>query len=986
MCLGAGLRVYKWSNPRRPPVKFRFAVEDIMHSRSSLWSVFLAFSLLLLIPVSTFAQSAISGLVADSTGAVLPGVTVEAASPALIEKVRSVVSDAQGRYTIVDLRPGTYKVTFTLPGFNTMVRDGVELPANFTATVNGELRVGSLEETITVSGQAPLVDVSSAQRTQVISRETIDALPVSRNYKSVGALMIGVRSASQQVGDLAAGSQARPSVHGAPADTTMLFDGLMALTLMGDGQINQYHNDGIAQEVVYQTSAVNAEVSRGGLLVNIIPKDGGNVFRGGGFFSHSSGKYQANNETQELKDKGLISANKLELARDWNPYFGGPLMKDKLWFIISARKFPVHFQVANTQYPDGSPGVQDNDTDSLTARLTLQANQKHKAVIFYDRMFKDIDHFLSANEDPVTGTKTREPLVYSVQQIKWTATLSNRMLYEMGYSGVIQTYTSLNMPGIKKVRGTPEWYATAGHSDITTGRRWHAGIGTRGDYPSRHTWSTALSYVTGSHNVKAGVQWGFGTYRKTNDINADLVQIYNDSRPQFVDVIQSPLSSHEKLNAELGLFAQDSWSVKRLTVNGGLRFEYFNSSIEEQYAPAGRFLPARFFPRVPNLPNWKDVSPRFGGAYDLFGDGRTALKASVGKYMGNQGLNFAQRYNPMTINSDRRDWTDRDRLGRDLPTNLDDIAQDNEIGPSNNQNFGIAVTRQMDPDLKRTYNIEYSASIQHQLFSGLSLTGAWYRRTYYNIEKSVNLLVSDSDYTAFQTASPLNNGEMITVYNLNLAKQGQVLIQDTFSETNRRTYDGFELGVNWRLPRGAALFGGVGPERVVSTLCDVDNPNQRRFCDQSGKLFQELGKVPGIPFQWDFKVAGNTPLPMGFQLGVSTQNLYGNTRGNSGFEYWLHNNWNVPAARFPNGQRTQSVTVNLVPPSTKRLDRVKQLDFSLRRSFRVRNVNINPRFDVYNVFNSNVVLSQNQNFGSTLDRPDEILQGRLPRIAVQIDF
>ena len=278
-----------------------------MYSRSLGRSVVLALSLLVLIPAATFAQSSIAGVVSDTTGAVLPGVTVEATSPALIEKVRSVVTDAQGRFNIIDLRPGTYKVTFTLTGFNTMVRDGIELPANFTATVNGELKVGSLEETITVSGQAPLVDVQSAQRTQVISRDTIDSLPVSRNYKSVGALMIGVRSASQQVGDLAAGSQARPSVHGAPADTTMLFDGLMALTLMGDGQINQYHNDGIAQEVVYQTSAVNAEVSRGGLLVNIIPKDGGNIYRGGGFFSTSSGKYQANNETQELK------------TRDWCP-------------------------------------------------------------------------------------------------------------------------------------------------------------------------------------------------------------------------------------------------------------------------------------------------------------------------------------------------------------------------------------------------------------------------------------------------------------------------------------------------------------------------------------------------------------------------------------------------------------------------------------------------------------------------------------------
>jgi hypothetical protein len=970
--------------------------------RSGSRSVFFALVLLILmlVPRAALAQSAIAGLVSDTTGAVLPGVTVEAASPALIEKVRSVTSDAQGRYTIIDLRPGTYTVTFTLTGFNTLVREGVELPANFTAPVNGELRVGALEETVTVSGLAPLVDVQSAQRTQVISRETIDALPVSRNFKSVGALMIGVRTGSQQMGDLAAGTQSRPTVHGAPSDTTMLFDGMMALTLMSDGQINQYHNDGIAQEVVYQTSAVNAEVSRGGLLVNIIPKDGGNILHGGGFFSHQTGKWQANNQTPELLAKGLTGINKLDYAHDWNPYLGGPIRKDKLWFIVSARSVPVHDIQADTFYPDGSPGIIDNDTDTLTARLTLQASDQHKFVLFYDRIFKSLKTQLAAGEDPATGTHSREPLVYSVEQVKWTSTVSNKLLLDAGLSGVIQTYwaeiapfeTKYGTPRMYQLRGTPEWYAGASHFDLATNRRWHAGacassirVGACGDYPSRYTASAAMSYVTGSHNVKTGVQWGFGTYRKSHDAPADLVQIYQDGNPTFVDVANTPNSSTEKLNADIGVFAQDSWVINRLTVNAGIRFEHFNASIAEQHQAAGRFLPARSFGPVENLPNWNDVAPRFGVAYDLFGNGRTAVKASANKYMNNTGLNFTQRYNPFAIALDRRNWTDRDLSGAILPTNGDDIAQDTEIGPSNNQNFGVAVSRRIDPDLKRPYNNEYAVSVQHQLFNGFSVYAGWYRRTYYNIEKQDNLLVEFSDYTAFQAASPLD-GEMIRVYNLNTAKRGQVLIQDTTSESNRRTYNGIEMSFNWRLPNGGLIFAGGGPERLVSRICDTDDPNLLRFCDQTGNLHQDLGKVPKIPWGWDLKMAGTTPLPMGFDIGIAAQTNYGNSRNVTGFERWLAVNWNVPASAFPNAQRTQSVTVPLVAPGTKFLPQVAQLDVTIKRRFTFGKVRIEPRFDVYNVFNSSVILRQNQNFGSALDRPQEILGGRLPRIGLQLDF
>ena len=220
---------------------------------------------LLVVPTVASAQSAISGLVRDSTGAILPGVTVEAASPVLIEKVRTAVTDAQGRYTIVDLRPGIYTVTISLPGFNTFRSERLELPANFTATVNADLRVGSIEESVTVTGATPVVDVQNTQRTQVVSRELLDSLPTARNYAGLAALMPGVRMTNTDVGGNQQMEQIYMTTHGARlTDVTVQVDGMALNSLLSDNQVQAYFSDAAHAEVTYQTSGLGAEVSSAG--------------------------------------------------------------------------------------------------------------------------------------------------------------------------------------------------------------------------------------------------------------------------------------------------------------------------------------------------------------------------------------------------------------------------------------------------------------------------------------------------------------------------------------------------------------------------------------------------------------------------------------------------------------------------------------------------------------------------------------------------
>jgi hypothetical protein len=952
-------------------------------------------------PSVAYAQSGIAGQVTDSSGGVLPGVTVEAASPELIEKVRTAVTDGQGRYQIIDLRPGLYSVTFSLTGFNTVKRDGINLPGNFTANIVAQLTVGSLAETVTVTGATPVVDTTQAARTQVLTRDILDSLPTSRTSQGIGLIIPGIRTNVPDVGGSRAMENVRMSAHGAPQQhTTVQVDGML-VNAGDDAGVQAYHNDAMSQEFSYQTSAVSAEVSWGGIRLNMIPRQGGNTFSGIVFGGGTNKAWQSTNITPAQVTAGLVSGNTISHIYDVNASVGGPIDRDRLWFYASFRKNSVNDIVANNFYKDGRPGIQDQFVVNGTLRLTYQMNNNNKLTAYYDRAWKFKGHDMVALVEPETaaGWRPWQHAIYYVGQMKYTNTIGSRMLYEAGYSSNVENRSQINQPGVLKVRGTPEWYASPSKSDITrgtlTGGRASGGTLT---FETRYVGSTALSYVTGSHNFKTGVQWSAGLLGGDTDGNADLQQRYNDGVPDSVEVKAWPLIDREHINADIGVFVQDAWTVKHLTISPGVRWDHFNGEIPTQSVIAGRFAPARYFPERKNLPNWNDVAPRFGMVYDLFGNGSTALKFGANKYMNPAGGSFANRYNPMRNDTDRRNWNDCAYLAGTSTCNPaligapgyhDDIAQDNEIGPSNNLNFGIAPSRTPAPDLSRGYNVEYMASVQRQVVANASVSASYYKRTYYNLEKQDNLLSDFSDYAAFQTPNPLNPSETITIYNLNRAKQGLVNILDVNSKSNQRFYNGVELSFTARLPGGGSTFGGMTMERTLERLCDVDDPNLLRFCDQTGKLFQELGKVAHIPYKPEFKLAGTHPLPMGLEISASLLSFPGQARSVT---------YTPAASVFPGAQRTQTVTLGtaqplsltapggLVAPGTRFGDRWNQLDVGVTKKLRIRTWQMEYSAMLFNSLNASPVLTYNTAFGATLDRPLSNLQPRLLRLSIRASF
>jgi hypothetical protein len=285
--------------------------------------------LLFLFSSMASAQSTISGQVKDSSGAAIAGVTVEASSSALIERSRNVITNGEGRYAIVDVRPGTYTVTFVISGFSKVSKQ-IEVPANVTVPVDGEMKVGSVGETVEVQAEVATVDVENVAHPEVLTRSDMDALPTARNIQSIGSYVPGIHLNQPDVGGNQQIEQTYMSTHGNPAGRDIyLLDGMRINTMQNDGLIQIYVDNELLQEATYQTSAVTAEVGGGGVYTNMIPKDGGNEFHGNLFLGYVPSSFVGNNVTPALTARGVTGQSAVNKLEDFDGSLGGPIQRNK---------------------------------------------------------------------------------------------------------------------------------------------------------------------------------------------------------------------------------------------------------------------------------------------------------------------------------------------------------------------------------------------------------------------------------------------------------------------------------------------------------------------------------------------------------------------------------------------------------------------------------------------------------------------------------
>ena len=954
---------------------------------------------LLLAPAIAVAQSSIGGAVTDDTGGVLPGVTVEASSDVLIEGSRVVFTDGTGQYNIIDLRPGEYTVTFTLPGFGTQVRDQLILGADVALPIDVVMAVGSVEETITVSGETPVVDVQQVQRVEVMTRETQEAIPTGRSTWSYALLIPGVKARAPDMGGTAGAQQSEMMGRGLDAShTTVEIDGMMINTLISDGRYQAYMNPMMAAETSYTTSGQGAETQNGGLRINMIPNEGGNQFSGNMFAGGTPGAWQANNLNPRLQDLGVQETPRVSIIYDFNGSFGGPVFRDRLWFFSSARRNVIDDGVLNSFERDGVTQALDrNSITSANARLTWQMNQQNKISVMFDKVRKRRFSEHGPGDDINTAAQSWTSPHYDTGTAKWTGTLSNRMLAEFGFSLVYEDwdpgyyrfstvgdydYFSQEKPGAGDLatcfgpqsyggltwEGTPcydapgsaaymaqtaaaaNWYNVVPRIDSHLGLTY--GVSDeheQNNYSHRWAYQGAVSYVTGSHSFKVGTNFSYGQNRHTRTGNADLTQRYDDSPNSWGHALDWVSPSHFAAATNLalglppgttgaaewavvhnfpeyraynldfngGIYAQDSWTIDRLTLNYGLRVDWSSVSIPDTPKALGRFTPSATRPGRPSseLPAWgPDFSPRFSLAYDVFGDARTALKFSWNKYVRDVGTGLPSRYQYGGARDDWRVWKDcvldpssvaaglnacaepgSDLYNMYMSSMNDHVAQNWEIGPPRSAAFGSFTIPSANPILDnfpREYNHIWTAGIQQEVFPGLSLSGEYRRRFFRNVFSRDNLDVTFDDFTSMQIARPYPMTGSFTLYNIDPARLGDDdnVWEQGMVDGYSNIYHGFELSAQGRLAGGGTLFGGWSMEDTGRTTVygfdstaaggsyggetnncpDVnfrgDNPNELRFCDQSS--------FPR-PFRHEFKLSGTQPFSLpgigDMQFGASLQ-------------------------------------------------------------------------------------------------------------------
>jgi Carboxypeptidase regulatory-like domain len=1028
----------------------------------------LAVVCVLVLPGMALAQGAIAGTVKDASGAVLPGATIEVSSPALIEKARTAVTDGSGQYKITELRPGTYSVTFTLPGFNTVKRDGIELTSDFTATINAEMKVGSVQETITVTAESPVVDVQSITTRTVMTREVLDIMPTGRNIQAVGIMIPGTNlsfgggaALSRDVGGSGTLQQSPLTYKGSP-DSVQTVDGMRLNNLEANGAYSGvYWNDGSWQEISYVTGADSAEMAQGGIRINMIPKDGGNNIRGVIFGNYAGSGWDANNLSDNLHGdlsfnapdpatgktgNRLTNVSAIEKIWDFNPSVGGPIVKDKLWWLATFRHWGAEKTVpdsyfnalgpaATTYQPDlNQLGIDDGHIISTTGRITAQLGSKDKIAYYHDNQRKYRDHWGISSTVAPEATAVQVTPTSFVSVTKWTRTQTSRLLLEAGFAVYDQEYTELYQPSVTGIEDkvwdpaaieASKIYAIQEQSNL----RWVSAWNSPADHFSvLRTYSGAASYVTGAHAFKFGGALSEGPRRTVEQYTGDLTLQYNNSLPSNV-IFRTRRDQREAIKADVGLYAQDRWTINRATINAGLRFDWYQGEVLDEDLPQGRWNPALHTDGF-DVNDWKDLNPRLGVSYDLFGTGKTALKVSVARYVNGENVTTAAFVNPQNSiqRTDTRAWNDQNpALGgnRDFQIfNADGTLQSAEVGASTNPNFGKAVvSTTYDPAVLngwgvRQYNWEYSASIQHELVPRVSLSVGWYRRSYGNQTTIDDLNASTSSYDGpFCITAPVDTNlpggggyPVCGLYDIKpsanlLPVQNIRTLADNFGGVTD-VFNGIDIGVNARLRDGTLVQGGVGAvtrhydtcnaplesaTRGVTALAyavdtsTVDNP-QKQFCDQTYPFRPDVKVFASHPFPWDIIVSGTYQFSRGVQNPLQPSIVAD----------WAVQNATIAAALGRSLATGTTKMVRLIEPGTVYSTEfggvnLNQLDLRLSKLFRFNRYRFRIDADLYNAFNSNWPFTLNTTFSnSTIAsawlRPTNVLQGRFFKLGANFDF
>jgi len=983
------------------------------------------FSLALIVSVAPLAsaQPSIAGTVRDAAGEALPAASIEASSASLIERVRKTSSDAKGEFTIDNLRPGVFTVTVSRQGFTTVIRQGIELSGSAVATVDVDLPVAGRVEVTNVAG-VPLLDVRSSGLELPFTREIIDGVPTGRSLANLGILIPGMVSISARnqvdVGGINNLQNIFLSIHGSRvSDQRVLLDGVNLRNLQSEGHAINFTPDmGGSEEVVVLYATRTAGGSLGGVTANYIPRSGGNTFSGTLFATAAGPAFQGSNISSALRASGLAQPDALKRTYDVNPTFGGPLVRDRVWFYTAFRAQSNQnyvggiFENRNAGNPDAwtydpdfsRQGVFQITQQSVNTRLTWRWRPRNTFTAFVERQWRVWDEG-TVNRAPEAFSRFRFPQ-NKVAILGWESPVSDHFLIQA--RGAVHAEVWNNIGGDDLRPNNRALIPVVEQGGAYPGLMYRAknGAYTGHSAPAIKLATLSATYITGRHQLKMGADWTQGRDTNPNTFNDSGLQYrLNDGVPNQITEFATPYTMVWSMT-ESGAFLEDAWRLKRLTLTNGLRLDYFGTSFPAQHLGAGPLVPARDITLpATSFYRLKDLSPRLGAAIDLTGDGRTAIKVSAGRYVvalspatGNPIAGL-----PLTVT---RAWTDRNQ---DFVADCDlrNPQANAECGAVSDANFGgTSPSVAFDPAIVRGWNVRpnnwlMSASIEREFASRATVTVGYFRRVYGNFTVTDNRATTAADYSPFSVTAPghprLPDGGGYSVggfYDLNPDKLGQVTNYVTSADHyggQAEHWNGIDLTMKLRWS-GALLQGGLSSGRTSADVCAV----AAEIPEMLGTPAPMLG-ARAIPASLDqcrfdtrfvtqLKAVGRYLIPrLDMSVAATVQSLPGPE---------LQANYVAPNAVVqPSLGRPLSgganATVSLISPGQVYGRRMNQLDVRVARTFRFGEARAVLNLDMYNALNANPVTAVNLVFAGSGDRwlqPQGILPARVFKVSVQLEY
>jgi hypothetical protein len=938
----------------------------------------------LLVPTASFAQGGgasstgtIQGRAADTSGAVLPGVTVTATSPSMIG-AQTQVTNENGTYRFPAVPPGTYEVTFELAGFSTIKRS-VQISLGFTANVNADLALATLQETVTVTGASPVIDTSATRVQQNFKLAQLESIPNGRDMWSLLAATPGVVMSRVDVGGNRAGTQTGYTAYGLNGQVRTSVEGIN--TTEGTGGAGFYYDYGSFEEVFMGVAGQGAEAATPGVQSNFLGKSGGNKFAGEFYVDGYNNSFQGTNLTDVFTRPTTQGgygfrpgSNEVLRYYDVNVNVGGPVKKDKVWWHFSWRR---QFNAVEQPLFTFDQSF-DTWNQNPSAKVTYQVNQKNKIVGYYQWNMKE-----QPNRLPIAGYTYTDPTQTSAQispswvyKGEWNGTLSDRLYvearwgdfgyYDPRYSNSDEEYFW---------RDTSLLVLTGAHTESQTDR-------------DRKQLTGAATYFLdtkfGSHTFKFGgeiyneTQWS----GRSQNVGGNIEHIYvNNVSSQVIFGVPTATCVCGRRASDDGqllvvnkldqhdLFLNDTWSKGRVTMNLGVRWDRYKGFMPEQSQPAFAngpiSIPAQSFP-ARDFYTWNNIGPRIGLTYDLAGDGKTVVKASYGLFWHNPGPGVSADANPNQNNkSVTYTWTDR---------NGDRRYQLGEES-ANPTASTLAGTIQLDPNITSPYSHDASFYLERQINESVGARVGFVYKTEDDLISQYNPGRPISAYTVPYSIVDTgidgiaNTADDRTISLLGVPNTADVNTRFPLTNVTQNTprfsrYKTVEASFNKRLSnRWAAQVGGSHTWAHDFPGNYPNNPNGAFDEDNS---------------RWDFKVSGTYEAPLGIRISPLVRHQAG---ANFARQFTVGAASATAAGAIFNG------TINVEPFNSNRHDNITVFDVRADRGFNLAgSLRMRLFVDLFNITNSNAVETRTITTGTAYLRPTAVLAPRTARIGARFQF